>query len=139
MKVLPATPRSYIITHCMICNKKLKGRRDKKFCYLHCKNAYRDKRSAENRIATDETDRKLHRNRTILAELHQESAAVKCITPRNRLVRKGFAFDHFTSLIINKEGKTYLHIYDFSWMEFSSTDVLIVKKRSAKKTRRITT
>lgn len=128
MKILSAVSRSYSRTHCVMCDKELTGRRDKKFCSLQCKNNYRDWRTIENQIATAEIDRRLHRNRTILIELYEEAGTFKFICPRNRLVRKGFSFKNFTSLNLNKVGKTYFHVYDYSWMEFSSTDVLIVKK-----------
>jgi hypothetical protein len=139
MKVLPNVSRSYSLTHCVICDKELVGRRDKKFCSLECKNTYRVKRSMQNFLATSEIDNRLHRNRTILVELHEEAGKVKFISPRNRLIRKGFSFNHFTSISVNKEGKTYRHLYDYAWMEFSTTDILIVKKlekpRTQKKTK----
>lgn len=128
MKTLPTVSRSYSLTQCIICENELVGRRDKKFCSLECKNRYHKQRKVHNYHATAETDRRLHRNRTILIELSEEASSKKFVTPRNRLVRKGFSFNHFTSLSMNKEGKTYRHIYDYAWMEFSTTDVLVVHR-----------
>jgi len=28
----------------------------------------------------------------------------------------------------NKQGKTYFHLYDFAWMEFSDDSILIVRR-----------
>lgn len=128
MKVLPNVSRSYSLTRCVICDKELAGRRDKKFCSLDCKNTYHVQRSMQNFLVTSEIDNRLHRNRTILVELQEEAGKVKFISPRNRLIRKGFSFNHFTSISVNKEGKMYRHLYDYAWMEFSTTDILIVKK-----------
>ena len=136
MKVLPNVSRSYSLTHCIVCDKELAGRRDKKFCSLECKNSYHKIRYQQNRLVTAEIDRRLHRNRTILIELHEEAGSHKFISPRNRLIRKGFSFKHFTSMSQNKEGKVYWHLYDYAWMEFSTTDILILKKMQKLKTQK---
>lgn len=62
---------------CKICKKELKGRSDKKFCSIECKNYYH----TNLRRVTNETARALdtilHRNRSILLELLGKNANQK--------------------------------------------------------------
>ncbi len=48
----------------------------------------------------------------------------------NRMVleKKKFRFKYHTHSNTNSRGKTYFHVYDFAWMEFSDEKVLIVKR-----------
>ena len=54
---------------CKICEKPLKGRRDKKFCSVGCKNEYHAQIHRDNVQATAQIDAILHRNRIILKEI----------------------------------------------------------------------
>ena len=128
MRILYATPHSYQITECIVCNKHLTGRRDKKYCSLACKNTYHANRRIEQLPVVGAVDRLLHRNREILVELWEEANNRKFIVPRTRLQRKGFKFKHYTSTYVNKSGKLYHYVYDFSWMAFTSGDILVVKR-----------
>ncbi|MDX1407876.1 MAG: hypothetical protein R3330_07075 [Saprospiraceae bacterium] len=128
MKILDTSPRSYRLTECLVCGAPLRGRRDKKYCSLSCKNAYHTRRRIEQQPVVATIDRLLHRNREILVELWEEAQNRKFIVPRSRLQRKGFKFRHFTSTYVNKAGKLYHYVYDFSWMAFSSGDILVVKR-----------
>ncbi len=47
---------------------------------------------------------------------------------RSELVKKKFQFKYLTHYNVNKQGKTYNHIYDFAWMEFSDDEILIVRQ-----------
>lgn len=70
----------------------------------------------------------LHRNRSILLELMGKNSGQKKI-PRIELDRKKFNYDYLTGFHVNKQGKTYHHVYDFSWMIFSDSEVLIVRHK----------
>jgi hypothetical protein len=86
-------------------------------------------RRNQNSLFVERIDKILHRNRIILVELFEKSPAEKFLVPKARLARHGFRFNYFTSTYINKQGKRYQYIYDFAWMEFSSQDVLIIKRK----------
>ncbi|MDX5586423.1 MAG: hypothetical protein QNK20_16175 [Aureibaculum sp.] len=113
---------------CKICKKELKGRQDKIFCSIECKNYYH----TNLRRVTNETARALdtilHRNRSILLELLGKNANQKKVK-RLVLAKKKFNFKYITHFNINSKGKIYHHVYDFSWMEFSDDEILILRRR----------
>ncbi len=114
-------------THCKICKKTLKGRSDKKFCSVECKNYYHTQIKKVNTQATQKIDSILHRNRIILLEIlgkHRKQLKIK----RNLLDQKKFNFHYHTHTYLNNQGKTYYYVYDFGYMLFSDQEVLIVRK-----------
>jgi len=112
---------------CKICKKGLKGRIDKIFCSIECKNYYH----TNLRRVTNETaralDKTLHRNRSILLELLGKNTFQKKIK-RIVLVKKKFSFKYITHFHVNSKGKMYHHVYDFAWMEFSDDEILIIRR-----------
>ncbi len=112
--------------HCKICQKILKGRRDKIFCSTSCKNEYHSNILREATAATAQIDKILHRNRHILLELLGNDGNKRRIH-RSELDKKKFNYQYHTHLYVNSNEKTYYYIYEMGWMEFSNQEVLIVK------------
>ncbi len=112
---------------CKYCNQKLKGRIDKVFCSLDCKNKFNYLQRRETKLDTKLIDGYLHRNREILHTLIGN--AQKYTVDKSVLDQTGFKYDYHTSHYINKEGKTYWLLYDIAWMSFSDMKILIVKKK----------
>ncbi len=113
--------------NCKICKKPFAGRADKVFCSIDCKNEYNIRLRKATNIATKKIDNILHRNRSILLEImgkHKRQIKID----RIELDKKKFNFNFMTAYTINKQGKTYHHIYDFYYMTFSDEQVLIVRK-----------
>ena len=112
---------------CILCKNKFTGRADKKFCSVACKNDYHVRLRRVTTLATKSIDEILHRNRSILLEiLGKRNKKIKM--DRFELEKKKFNFNYMTGYSINKEGKTYHHVYDFSYMTFSDNSILIVRK-----------
>jgi len=114
--------------NCKICKKEFSGRSDKVFCSLGCKNEYNVRLRKVTLKASKKIDDILHRNRSILLEImgkHKTQIKIE----RMILDKKKFNFNYMTGYSINKAGKFYHHVYDFSYMTFSSEEVLIVRKR----------
>ncbi len=112
---------------CRLCKKKFTGRADKIFCSIACKNDYHVRLRRVTIQATKSIDEILHRNRSILLELlGKRNKKVKM--DRYELEKKKFNFNYITGYDINKSGKTYHHVYDFSYMTFSDTTILIVRR-----------
>lgn len=128
MQDLPPDKKNRIPRTCKICSKLLRGRKDKVFCSVRCKNYYHVNLRRVTRINAVQIDRILHRNRSILLELVGKNTVQKKI-PRLMLERKNFKFNYLTHFYINTKGKTYHYIYDFAWVSFSDDEVLIVRKR----------
>lgn len=112
---------------CKICKAILKGRSDKKFCSIECKNFYHlSLRRATNDVAKS-IDLILHRNRAILIEILGKKSIQKKVN-RMLLNNKKFNFKYMTHFNINSKGKTYYFLYDIAWMEFSNDEILIVRR-----------
>ena len=112
---------------CRLCKKPFSGRSDKIFCTPVCKAIYHRKLNFATHLASFETDKILHRNRSILLEVmgkHKKQKLVESIV----LERKKFRFNYMTGLYENVKGKRYHIVYDFSWMKFSNGKVLILRR-----------
>lgn len=113
---------------CRLCKSPLAGRSDKIFCTIKCKTTYHRKLRASNPPYTNAIDKILHRNRTILLEvMGKHTTQLK--VPVHVLERKKFNFNYITKYLVNKQGKTYHYVYEFSWMTFSDNTVLINRRK----------
>jgi hypothetical protein len=113
---------------CPICCKKIVGRSDKRFCSSPCKSNYHKRLSASTQDATTEIDKILHRNRSILLEMIGKNLT-QIKVPLIELERRKFNFNYMTKYIANKQGKVYHYVYDFSYMTFSTNEVLIIRHK----------
>lgn len=120
-------------THfCPMCGDKLAGRIDKIFCCSACKAQYHRNKAEERIPVTRKVDHILHRNWTILSELHNKVGKKKFFVEIAELNRKGFHLNYFTTCITNTKQKQYFYVYDFAWMEFSEKEVMVVKLQTPK-------
>lgn len=113
---------------CKICKKVLKGRADKLFCSMECKNYYHVSLRKVTNKAAKIIDKTLHRNHSILLEILGKNSIQKKIK-RTVLTNKKFNFKYHTHFNINSKGKTYYFLYDIAWMEFSDDEILIVRRQ----------
>lgn len=112
---------------CRLCKTPFSGRTDKIFCTLACKNEYHVRLRRATAIVVRETDKILHRNRSILLEIMGKNKTQKKVD-RLVLEKKKFRYHYMTGYYINCRGKTYHYVYDFAWMTFSDQEVLITRK-----------
>ncbi|NLN24790.1 MAG: hypothetical protein GX163_03885 [Bacteroidetes bacterium] len=113
---------------CKICKKILKGRSDKLFCSVGCKNYYHSNlRKASNQAAM-QINEYLRRNHGILLELLGKNKSQLKLA-RSVLEQKKFRFKYLTHFHVNSKGKMFHYIYDLAWMEFSDDEILIVRKK----------
>jgi len=113
---------------CRMCKLPLVGRADKIFCSIECKNEYHVKLRRATAQAVRETDKILHRNRSILLEVMGKNSKQKKVD-RKILDRQKFNFNYMTGYYINSQNKMYHIVYDFAWMEFSDGEILIVRRK----------
>lgn len=114
--------------NCIMCKKALRGRADKKFCGVGCKSEYHSKLRKNTNAATLGIDKILHRNRSILQELLGKNKS-KIKVPLIKLEERKFNFNYITKYLVNSQGKTFNYVYDFSWMTFSSNEILITRQK----------
>lgn len=113
--------------NCKVCHKIIRGRSDKIYCSLGCKNYYHKEMRYISKKAAIEINGFLKRNYIILWEiLAQHKIQIKVY--RNVLVQKGFRFKYHTHYHVNSRNKVFFYIYDLAWMEFSDDEILIVRK-----------
>jgi len=113
---------------CKVCQEEIIGRKDKIFCSIKCKNDYHVTLRSVTKETAFPLDKVLHRNRSILLEIMGPKALKKKVK-RSELVKKKFQFKFITHYNINSRGKTYHHVYDFAWMEFSDDEILIIHQK----------
>lgn len=113
---------------CKVCGLKLEGRRDKRYCDLTCKNQYAADMRATHRNEVNIEMKFLLRNRTILKEMLDQEGKSKRKVMRSILQQAGFRFDNFTGSYRNNQNKVYQYVFDYSWMEFSDKEILILKR-----------
>lgn len=112
---------------CILCEIQIKGRADKKFCSIKCKNEYHRILRRKTRTAVNEIDDILHRNYAICDELMSQQRKSKIMVPRLVMEKLGFQFNYCTGMYKNTQNKIYHYIYDYSWMKFSNQDIMLVR------------
>ena len=113
---------------CENCDTEFRGRSDKRFCSTACKNNFNYQLRKHTKDITKDIDKILHRNRIILDTIMGEKRK-KMKMDRLELEKMGFSFKYITGIYKNRENKLYHYVYDFAWMEFSTQEILIVKKK----------
>jgi hypothetical protein len=112
---------------CILCDKALKGRSDKKFCDDYCRAAYNnDLKSVANNYVRN-VNHALGKNRRILENLLQEGKFTAKAS-RDKLIEKGFQFKYHTYLYIAKNGNTYHYCYEYGYLPLENNWFLIVKR-----------
>lgn len=74
------------------------------------------------------TNHILLNNRRILQKLCEQEKKVKTKVSKLALSQLGFNFNYITGIYFNRQDKMYHYVYEFAWMEFSTQEVLIIKK-----------
>ena len=112
--------------NCQHCQKKMVGRADKKFCSIKCKNAFHRDLKLKSKSVITAIDQILPRNHAICQELLELAKTKKLMTSRLKMEKMGFNFNYYTGTYLNHQNKTYHYIYDYTWMEFSNQEVMII-------------
>ncbi len=112
---------------CKNCNKNIRGRSDKKFCSISCKNAYHYQQKNSIPQAILVIDKILHKNHGIMSALFQTKHEYYFYVAKTKMTELGFNFSYFTGTYKNSKGKVYHYIYDYAWMEFSNQEIMVVK------------
>lgn len=109
----------------------MKGRSDKMYCDISCKNAYNYKKQTEGMAVVMMVDKILHRNYSIMERIFADDKRKYFKMPKLALTKMGFDFNYYTGTYINSKGKTYHYIYDYAWMEFSNQEIMVVKGKGS--------
>ena len=112
---------------CPVCKGKVEGRTDKRYCSIKCKNKHHRIAFLLNKPMTDEQNRKLLRNLTLLEGiLSNEQNAMKI--HKASLIRQGFDMGSCTGVEIR--GKTHIFsCYHFRYMLCEDGMLLVVRNQ----------
>mgnify|MGYP006048760859 FL=1 len=112
---------------CLLCEKPLKGRSDKKFCDDYCRAAYNnDLKSASNNYIRN-VNNALGKNRRILESLLPEGEQMAKAN-QDKLLRLGFQFKYITHTYKNQKGNVYHFCYEYGYLPLENNWFLIVKR-----------
>lgn len=112
---------------CLLCEKPVRGRSDKKFCDDYCRAAYNnDLKSATNNYIRN-INNALGKNRRILESLLPEREK-PAKANQDKLFQLGFQFKYITHIYTNKKGNVYRFCYDYGYLPLDNNRYLIVKK-----------
>lgn len=112
---------------CLLCEKPLKGRSDKKFCDDYCRAAYNNELKSPINNHIRNINNALGKNRRILDTILGSEEMAK--STREKLIQKGFLFKYFTHQYLNKKGQTYFFVYDMGYLPLENDWFLIVKRK----------
>lgn len=114
---------------CPICNETIVGRSDKKFCSIGCKNKFHHPSAHTKGDQIKTVNRFLFQNFKIMESIFKDEKKDKLMVPRILLDKMGFHFNYCTGCYINKQGKLYHYIYNYSWMVFSNQELMLTRQK----------
>jgi hypothetical protein len=116
---------------CVACDKRLKGRVDKKFCDDYCRNNYNNRLNSDATPLVRNINNALRRNRRILEEILDGSEKPVTI-PKKKLLEKGFHFRYYTHNLTSGRG-VYYFCYDYGYLPVTNQpEVFLVVKEKRK-------
>jgi len=116
---------------CLNCNKRLKGRTDKKFCDDYCRNSYNNQLKASKNNLVRNINNALGKNRRILESFFKPKED-KVNIPKEKLLEKGFQFKYITHSYTTQKGHVYFFCYDLGYMPLENDWYLLVKWKKEK-------
>lgn len=110
-------------THeCKVCNKKMTGRIDKKFCSSICRDYYHNELKIIRRNQTKHIIHILQHNFSILQTIQPIPIQMNAVV----LLQQGFNFTYCTHWITLPDGQIYLGCFDYAWRFTSQQEVHII-------------
>lgn len=111
---------------CLECGEPIKGRSDKKFCSDACRNLHNNKQKSDVTNYMRNVNNILRKNRKILEELNPDETAK---ASKERMLKKGFNFQYFTSVYTTKKGTVYYYCYEYGYLPIENDYYFLVKKK----------
>ncbi len=116
------------LKNCLLCNKPVKGRTDKKFCDDYCRNIYNNQLKAPENNLVRNINHALGKNRRILQVLLPDGEDLARVQ-KDKLLQMGFRFKFCTHIYTNKKGSVYYYCYDYGYLPLEQEWYLVVKEK----------
>lgn len=110
---------------CLHCNKVLKGRADKQFCDIICKNAYHNADLADGEKIYKRVLKILRKNRNVLKAVLGEKSSIEI--EMEKLIAQGFDNDYLTHSKESTPGKRYYYCFDYGYRMEPNGKAKVVK------------
>ncbi|NNC94516.1 MAG: hypothetical protein HKN92_03070 [Chitinophagales bacterium] len=115
---------------CLSCGKLIRGRADKKFCDLHCKNIFNNALASNNKNEHRFIDKLLRKNERILKKLCPKG---KAIVRKETLDQLAYDYNYFHSIFITKSKNIYYLCYNYGFSptyENNVAKVIIIQRQA---------
>lgn len=110
---------------CLECFDQLRGRTDQKFCNDQCRSSYNNRQYIESNIAMRTINRILRKNYAILNQLSSEG---KTVAAKSDLVKKGYRFEYYTSILAARNNQNNYFCYDYGFREKENNKVILMQR-----------
>jgi hypothetical protein len=110
---------------CLMCDKQIRGRVDKKFCNDYCRNAYNNqlKSPINNRVRN--TNNLLGKNRRILESVIEKNKVIKI--KKEVLLQMGYCFKYNTHFYQTKKSLVIGFCYDYCIFSLNEEWSIVMK------------
>lgn len=102
---------------CLVCEAKITGRADKKFCSIKCKSAYQYQQRKFEDDLFFKIDKQLKTNRRILKAYNKSGLST---VRKEKLISEGVDPRCFTHYWKNHKGDVYLFCYEYGFLELKA-------------------
>lgn len=99
---------------CPVCDARIVGRADKKFCSTKCKSINQYANRQEKEAFYIKVDRQLKTNRKILKRYNRKGLVT---VRKQHLLKEGFNPNFFTHFWKNKKGGVYLFVFEYGFLD----------------------
>lgn len=113
-------------SYCLQYGEKMRGRSDKRFCNVECKNKYHNENSTEAGKTYKRVLKILTRNRNILKEVLGGKSTEKITM--EKLEGKGYERDYFTHVKeVGLKKRKYYYLFDYGYRIEEDGSLKVVK------------
>jgi len=114
---------------CRNCGRPLRGRSDKLYCDVSCKNAYHNQSHRQDRREVLQIDRILKHNRKVLKKIlgHRSKAKVS----NAELIRHGLQFEFHTHQQTHAKNMHVMCCYEYGYIGLDAEKTLVIRLKKA--------
>jgi predicted nucleic acid-binding Zn ribbon protein len=112
---------------CMLCDKPVRGRSDKKFCDDYCRASFNNELKSPANNFIRNVNNALSKNRRVLESL-LSNGETTTKTNRDKLIERGFQFKYHTHQYKARNGNTYFYCYEYGYLALEKNWFLVVRK-----------
>ena len=110
---------------CRFCGKPVRGRSDKLYCDVTCKNGFHNLAQREDRRDVQHIDRILKHNRKVLKSILGTRPKAK--VHKAELIRRGLQFDFHTHVQMHAKRENVTCCYEYGYLSLGGEKTLVVK------------